>query len=242
VETVLVQGVNNDPYVEGIYSFDMNTGAYTLLCPGLTMGDSGAPPGYILPPCCSNEAGSFASLNLVTACVNQSVSPDHLGNEILNPGSSLSFLLLADSTGNLPGDILQISANPTFSFDPATMVLNQVYFVAAVAAPGSPGNPNWSAGCIDVSFFIPVEWVPTPTVNFSVANPEVCAGDCLNFNVVLTGTPPFTLVYSSNVSGQETELFTTNTGIIEICPPAGTPQGVSELSAVSLADANCVCD
>jgi len=219
----------------------MLTGIATVFCPGTAGGDLAAPPNFEIN-CCENFAGNLQDLNLTTACQNQVITLAHLDDEILTPGSALSFVLMADSTGILPDDILQISANPTFSFDPATMVLNQVYFVAPLAAPGSPGNPNWSAGCIDVGYFASVQWAPTPTVNFSVANTEVCAGDCLTFNVVLTGTPPFSLTYSSDVSGQETQVFTTNTGSIEICPPAGTSPGISELTAVGLTDANCVCD
>jgi hypothetical protein len=241
VETVFMLGYNEATGESALFQVDMMTGVATVFCPGISGGDLAAPPNFEIN-CCENFAGNFQSLNLTTVCQNQSITLIHLGDEILTPGSALSFVLMADSTGILPDDILQISANPTFVFDPATMVLNQVYFVAPLAAPGSPGNPNWSAGCIDVGYFASVQWVPTPTVNFSVANPEVCAGDCLTFNVVLTGTPPFSLTYSSNVSGQQSQVFTANTGVLELCPPAGTPPGPAELSAVSLTDANCLCD
>ncbi len=83
---------------------------------------------------------------------------------------------------------------------------------------------------------------PLPSVSFSSGNPEVCAGDCLSFTVDFSGTAPFDLTYTTSVSGQQTQTFNANTGALVVCPPAGTPQGTVTLSAVSLSDANCVCD
>ncbi len=241
VESVFMLGYNEATGESALYQVDMMTGVVTVFCPGISGGDLAAPPNFEIN-CCENFAGNFQSLNLTTVCQNQSITLTHLGDEILTPGSALSFVLMADSTGILPDDILQISANPTFFFDPATMVLNQVYFVAPLAAPGSPGNPNWSTGCIDVGFFASVQWVPTPTVNFSVSNPEVCEGDCLTFNVMFTGTPPFNLTYDIGGGPLQFQTFTDLTGTLEVCPPAGTLPGTVTLSAVSLIDANCVCD
>jgi hypothetical protein len=82
---------------------------------------------------------------------------------------------------------------------------------------------------------------PLPTVAFS-GPPEVCEGGCQNFAVSFTGTAPFNLTYESPGGITQTQTFTSNTGTIQVCPPAGTPPGATALSAVSLSDRNCVCD
>jgi hypothetical protein len=82
---------------------------------------------------------------------------------------------------------------------------------------------------------------PLPTVSFT-GPPEVCAGNCLTFNVTLTGTPPFSLTYTTGSGGPQTATFSTNTGTLQICPPAGSPPGTTSLAALSLADTNCLCE
>lgn len=239
VETVFMLGFDPITNQNGLYQVNMSTGVATLFCPNFSGGDLAAPPDFEIS-CCANFAGNLSSLNLTTVCLNQDISLDHLGDEVLDADAALSFVLVADSNTTLPNDIVQISANPTFSFDAATMNLNQIYFVAPVAAPGSPGNPNWFAGCIDVGYFAPVQWVATPTVSFSVPQNDICAGECQDVAVTFTGSPPFNLTYNSPL-GQQTQTFGTNSGILAICPPPGF-LGVLTLEALRLEDANCLCE
>jgi hypothetical protein len=243
VETVLVNAININTFEEGIYIFDMNTGEFTVLCPNLTMGDSGASPGYVVPSCCANDAGNFQNLNLVQTCGTQNITLTHLGDEILNPDAALSFILTADSTADLPSEIIQISASPTFNFDPATMDFGTTYFVAAVAAPGTAGNPDWLSDCIDLSFWAKVRWNELPTVSFSLQNPALCPGGCIEFLVDFTGTPPFGLGYENPFTGAlQNQVFLNPTGDILLCSPIATSLGTYVLQAVSLSDANCVCN
>jgi P pilus assembly chaperone PapD len=81
-----------------------------------------------------------------------------------------------------------------------------------------------------------------PSVSFSVASPEVCIGDCLAFNVSFNGIPPFSMTYTTGAGAPQTQSFSANSGTLEVCPPAGTPPGAVTLAAVSLTDANCVCE
>ncbi len=240
VETVFALATDLSGSTYGLYQLNISTGTYELFCPGVGGGDLGAPLNYVVPPCCQNFAGNFQNLNLETSCQSQSITLTHLGDEVLVSGSALSYVLVADSTSILPGGILQISANPTFNFNAATMNLNQTYFVAAVAAPGPAGVPNWSDPCRDVSYFAAVQWMPAPTVTFSVAQNQTCAGECQNIEVNFTGTPPFNLVYNTP-AGQQTVDFATNSGPLEICPPAGF-LGIFSIQAVRLTDVYCVCE
>jgi hypothetical protein len=221
---------------------NMATGVATVFCDGIAGGDLAAPPNFELN-CCLNEAGNLASLDLTTACQNQNITLDHLGDEILNPDAALSFVLTTDSTLDLPDGILQISANPTFSFDAAAMVVGQVYFVAAVAAPGAAGSPDWGAGCRDVSSFAPVQWLALPTASFWGVPPEVCDEGCQTIQVNFTGAPPFALTYKLTAGAVEqtfTQSFSNNSGVFQVCPPAGFVGSVM-VEGLELIDANCDC-
>ncbi|MBK8568058.1 MAG: hypothetical protein IPN76_33285 [Saprospiraceae bacterium] len=106
-----------------------------------------------------------------------------------------------------------------------------IYTVTVTNSEGCTGTASQTLGSS-----------PLPSVSFTANNPAVCVGDCLTFNVAFTGTPPFNLTYSAGSSGSQTQTFTASNGTIQICPPVGTPPGAVTLSAVSLTDANCVCE
>jgi hypothetical protein len=240
VQTVYFSG--NEGGNDGIFKLDMATGAYELVCsttPNVVF-DMGAWSGMQVAACCANDAGNLQSLSLVTACANQNITLTHLGNEVLGQGESLSFILTADSTANLPSDILQISATPTFFFDENTMTPNTVYYVAAVAAPGPPGAPDWVNGCYSLSFWAKVRWRPLPSVSFSPPQNEICAGGCQNLELSFTGSPPFNLTFQTSSSGSQSQTFFQNTGLLPVCPPAGFV-GELNIQATNLVDAFCTC-
>jgi hypothetical protein len=175
----LLYMLGGDNVVSGVFELDMTTGALTLVCPTIqSIFDMGAWSGLQFNACCANDAGHFQSLSLVQACADESITLDHLGDEVLNPGAALSFVLVTDSTATLPTGILQISTTPTFTFNASTMQVNTVYFVAAVAAPGPAGAPDWSSTCIDLSYFAKVKWNALPTFQVLSFPPAVCANGC----------------------------------------------------------------
>lgn len=81
---------------------------------------------------------------------------------------------------------------------------------------------------------------PTPSVTFSGMT-EVCVGSCQDLTLNFTGTPPFNLTYTSPATGQQSQTFNSNTGILQICPPSGTPPGNLTVTAIGLTDLNCTC-
>jgi len=190
--------------------------------------------------CCTTDAGEIAGspLNICNGTAANFSVPTQTN---LDGDDLLQYILFTNPSDTL-GSILATSNTPSFDFNPATMQTGVTYYVAAVAGNNVNGNVDLSDPCLDFSNTLTVVWQPSPTVTFTVANPEVCAGDCLTFNVGFTGTAPFNLTYTSPVGGQQTQVFNTNTGTLQICPPAGTPPGNVSLVAVSLSDANCVCE
>jgi hypothetical protein len=243
VQTLLINGsdANGGALDIGIYAFDMVTGTYTLLCPTfLQIFDIAAPPGFSVN-CCGNFAGSFSNYTPVNLCGNSTFNLTHNGNEVLNPGSILRYILVSDSLAPLPNAVIAVSATPSFTFNPATMSFNTPYYVAAIATPDNNGTPDWQASCKDLTTFIPVIWRPIPSVAFSVPNPAVCAGDCRNITATFAGTPPFTLNYTTPSGGAQSQVFPTSTGTIQVCLPANAPVGNFQITATSLTDNWCTC-
>jgi hypothetical protein len=242
IPTVLVLGVDLVSGESGLFELNMNTGEYTLICAGIDGGDLGAPPNYVVPPCCNNEAGSFVETNLVTACGTAPISLMHNGDEVLNPDASLSFVLVSDTNAILPAGLIQIGATPNFNFSASTITYNTIYYVAAVAAPGAVGAPAWNSTCKDISFFTPVVWRPKPAVTFTIANPSVCAGQCTDITASFTGTAPFTLSYSISFAGTTAFTSAGSSAVFQVCVPDNAPLGIFSVQALSLSDVQCVCE
>jgi hypothetical protein len=237
----------NNGLTEDVFELDMTTGALTLVCPTIqSIFDMGAWSGLQFNACCANDAGHFQSLSLVQACADESITLDHLGDEVLNPGAALSFVLVTDSTATLPTGILQISATPTFTFNAATMQVNTVYFVAAVAAPGPAGAPDWSSTCIDLSYFAKVKWNALPTFQVLSFPPAVCANGCAEVSLLFSGNFPINLSWSMDIGTENlTGTFSADmpNEVLSICPPAGQnfPTGSLNLQFLSISDGNCAC-
>jgi hypothetical protein len=97
-----------------------------------------------------------------------------------------------------------------------------------------------NSGCTGVASATITER-PLPSVNFSVGNPDVCAGDCTTVTATFTGTAPFTLTYVTP-AGTFTQTFSGNTGTFQVCTAAGSPPGSLVVQATALTDAFCTCN
>ena len=118
-----------------------------------------------------------------------------------------------------------------------------MYYTATIVGNALPGGGvDLSDPCLDISNIISVVWEALPSVGFSIANPDVCAGECTDVTVQLTGSPPFDLEYDTPDNIGQTATFNTSTGIIQVCIDAAAAPGSFNIQATSLTDANCVCD
>lgn len=244
--TVVVFAENLLTGAYGIHTLNMITGELTMLCPDLIAGDLGTPLNYSIT-CCTNDAGTFSSLAPITLCANESVSPVHDGNEILAPGSSLTFLLLNNNPPALPGNVLATSATPIFAFNPATMTTNTTYYVAAFAAPLSGGVPQWNASCKDLSLLVPVVWKPIPTVQLNAPPAALCENGCTEVILQFTGDLPITLSWTTNSSAgpfSGTWVATATPATFTLCAPAGAsfPTGNLPLQWTGISNAFCICE
>ncbi len=234
---------------EILYSFDPATNDTIRLCDFRNIGFiiqltglSAAPPGLPEFPCvCATSAG-ILDANPLNPCIPNAVTGYATQNPTLDVGQAVRYILFTDLTDTL-GSIIAISTTATIPFNPATMQAGTVYYYAVMAGPLLPnGNLDTNDPCFDISNAVSVIWQPRPTVVFSAANPNVCAGACTTVTATFTGTAPFTLTYTSPASGTVTQTFPGNTGTFQVCTLPGSPPGSYSVAATSLTDSWCVCN
>lgn len=194
----------------------------------------------ICEQCCPTDAGVLSGSPL-QACLPQPASFSPATQTNLEPNDLLQYILYTNAN-DPEGSIVATSNTPSFTFGPP-LQLNTTYYGAAIAGNEVNGNVDLNDPCLDFSNAIEIEWNPQPAVSFTVANPEVCQGGCIEFTVNFTGTAPFGLGYENPFTGAlQNQVFLEETGEILLCSPIGASLGNYSLQAVSLSDANCVCD
>lgn len=207
---------------------------------------SGAPAGicfylYLCCPQCPTNAGNITAspLNL---CPTGIASLPDATQTYLDNNDVLQYILFSDVNDTL-GSILGTSVTPNFFFNPATMQLGASYYIAAIAGDNLAGNVDLNDECLDISNAIEIIWNPFPSVTFSVANPNVCAGACTDVTATFTGTPPFTLYYTTPGNNDPTILlFPGFTGVFQVCVDADALPGSFTLQTTDLVDAYCGCE
>jgi hypothetical protein len=233
-----------------LLEFDILTNTNTVQCstpnieiPGV-YGMGEIPAGFPPPAAncnCITDAGTLPDNSPYNVCIDGPFSFLETNGEVLDNNDILRYILFTNPS-NPQGSTLAVSSTPSFVFNSAIMQTGVTYYVAAVAGNNLNGNVDPNDFCIDLSNVLTLTWQPLPQVSLTVAgNVAVCAGDCRTVNATFTGTPPFSLTYTT-VSGTFSQVFANNTGSFQVCVPAGTPPGNLNVNAVSLTDANCTCD
>lgn len=258
--SAIVGAINTSDFIQGacnvggtvymaiekaIYQFDPATGNLSLLCDFSNtsiniLGISSVPTGFPDYPCiCNTNAGSIVPQGLTNYCVNETATFIHNGNENLDNNDLLQYVLFSNPN-DTAGSVIVTSSTPNFTFTPP-MQTGVTYYMAAAAGNNLNGNVDLNDPCIDFSNANPVIWRPLPTVSFSAANPNVCAGACTTVTATFTGTAPFILTYTSSASGTVTLNFPSSIGTFQVCAAIGTPPGAFILQATALTDAWCTC-
>ncbi len=231
-----------------IYTYDTITHTATSICDvdsqtGHIGGMAYAPTGFPDLPClCLTSAGMLQNQSPLLLCSNQtatvtsSTPPSYLPDDVIR-------YVLFTNPNDTSGSIVATSMNPSFSFNPATMQTGTLYYMARVVGNMLPsGEVDLTDPCLDFSNAAEVIWRPLPTVSFTVSNPNVCAGACTSLTATFTGTAPFSLTYTTPVSGTVTQTFSGNTGTFQVCTPAGAPPGSLVVQATRVVDLNCTCN
>ncbi len=246
-------GTTNNGYTTSIGTnnilsqYNTLTNAYNNICTlSINLfGLSDLPPSVPEEPClCLTDAGSLNTVNY-NVCVPGSVTVPFNNDATLDGNDILRYILFSDPSDTL-GSIIVQSSSTTLNFNPATMQTGIVYYLATLAGDNLNGSVDLTDPCLDISNAAQVIWRPSPTVSFSVGNPNVCPGNCLILQVNLTGTTPITItgniLSGGTVIGTFNQVYTNNTGELTICVPPNTPLGNVTVQATSVLDAWCSCN
>lgn len=199
------------------------------------------PPGVSEESCiCTTFAGSVNTTTF-NICIPGSVTVPYNNNAVLDANDILRYILFSDLNDTL-GSIIVQSSTATIAFNPATMQPGVTYYLATLTGDNLNGNVDLIDPCIDISnTAAQVTWRERPTVTFTVANPDLCAGECLTVTATFTGTPPVSLTYTTPF-GSSAQSFGGSTGTFQVCAPTGTPPGTLTVQATALTDAWCTCN
>lgn len=188
---------------------------------------------------CTTNAGTVTA-GINTFCLPAAAQVPYNGNAVLDGDDLLQYILFTNPANPLSSILVQ-SNSSTFAFNSATMQLGVIYYAATIAGNNVGGNVALNDPCFDISNTTQIIWRPNPTVTFTAANPNVCAGACTTVTATFTGTAPFTLTYTSAGGSAVTQTFPGNSGTFQVCVPVGAAPGSFSVVATSLADANCSC-
>lgn len=191
------------------------------------------------PSCCITYAGTLTT-QMADVCINGIASIVHAGNEVLEQGDLLQFVLFSDPNDTL-GSIIVVQNTPEFTFDPMAMQTGVTYYVAAIAGDNTGGNVALNDPCLDISNAVQLSWRPLPTVTLSVLQADVCQGACTSIMASFSGTPPFSLTYAVPGIGPAVQTFADIQGNFQVCVPANASIGIFSIAAVELQDAFCTC-
>jgi hypothetical protein len=208
---------------------------------GALSGLTDLPAGVQEAPClCSTFAGTVNN-QVFNICVPGSVTVPYNNNATLDANDILRYILFSNTNDTL-GSIIVQSSSATITFNPATMQTGVTYYLATLAGDNLNGNVDLNDPCLDISdVAAQLIWRDKPSVTFSVANPDVCAGNCTTVTANFTGVPPFNLTYTIPGSGPLTQTFAGNTGAFQVCVPPNAVPGSFQIAATGLSDGWCSC-
>jgi len=196
-------------------------------------------PEYPCIPACTTDAGTLPQAGPFNTCTNATLTFPPATGTVLDPNDILRYVLFTNPS-DTAGSIIATSSTPSFTFAPP-MQTEETYYIAAIAGNNLNGNVDLADPCLDFSNALQVVWRPLPTVTFSAANPNVCAGACTTVTATFTGTAPFTLTYTTPASGALTQTFSGNTGTFQVCTPPGSTPGSLVMQATQVVDSTCSC-
>lgn len=232
------------PY-NGLSLYDPATGGITNYCmlnPQASIRSlTSWPPGTPELPCpCPSDAGTITNV-APNICTQFPVSIPFPTGTHLEPNDALQFILFTNPNAPLT-TIVATSDLPSFVYNASTMQTGVQYCIAAIVGDSLPnGQVDLNDPCLDISNMSCFNWRPQPAVSFSTSNTMICAGACQIVDVQLTGSPPFSLNYTTPF-GSFVQSFAATTGMIEVCAPPGASLGAIQLAATVLGDFYCVCE
>ncbi len=229
--------------------YNVSTNTATELCnfgTGIKIAAlSDLPAGVPAEPCaCISDAGTITP-GEYKGCGTAPITVPSTTNSALDANDILRYVVFTN-LNDTAGSIILQSPTRVIAFNPGIMQQGTVYYVAAAVGNSLNNNVDLNDPCLDFSNVVTIAWYPLPSVSFSVANPDVCQGGCVNLNVVLTGTAPFSLsgqvLSGTAVIANFNQGYSSSTNVLEICLPPNVPPGEIQVKTTNLTDRNCTCN
>ncbi len=151
---------------------------------------------------CDTYSGSLSSTTTFD-CASQTVTASHNGNEVLEGGDILAYILYSNPN-NPAGSIVKTSSSPSFTLS-APLTADTDYYIAAIAGNTNGGTfIDLNDQCLNISSGVRVRFSGTSQVEIS-GDTLICEGGVgkLKFNVVSGSNVKIT--YMAN--GQASDLF-----------------------------------
>jgi gliding motility-associated-like protein len=182
---------------------------------------------------CQSDAGNL-SLGISDACTTGVVTATHNGDQILDIGDGLYYILCTDPA-TLPVGLIAVNDIPEFGFSAGMAEEFSYYIVAVVSRTPSHGEINFTNPCIDFSEGVPVLFHNPPEAILGNADTLLCAGESFFLPIQLTGNAPFTIQYGLN--GVQLPDVITNLSNFTIS--SSNIQGNQAFQLIGVSDAYC---
>lgn len=177
---------------------------------------------------CTSQAGDMDATQL-EICGSDVAAPVYLGGEVLDGNDVLCYML--HTGNNIP---IATNSSGEFTFNPATMVHEQTYYISAVVGNDDGfGCVDFTDDCLSIGAGAPVVFHANPTAMLT-GDATICSGDDADLNIELTGVGPWTIVYENAAGDQFVETANLSAHIVNVAPGAS-----NVYSLISVADSNC---
>ncbi len=188
---------------------------------------------------CETALGTM-SPTLVQACVDEMVTVPAVSSQTLDNDDVLVYYLHTASS-NVIGTILGTSSTPSFSFNATTMAVGTTYYISAVVGTNNgSGGVDFQDPCAKYTAGTPVRFNALPTITLSNSI-TICEGETATMSVTVTGTGPFSVVFSVNGAPQ-TPVTVPLPGTYPVPLPANLPVGTTTIALISITDNSTGCD
>jgi gliding motility-associated-like protein len=182
---------------------------------------------------CQSDAGTL-SLGTSDACTSGVITAMHDGNQVLDTGDGLYYILCTDPA-ILPVGLIAVNDIPEFGFSAGMAEEFTYYIVAVVSSTLTTGEINFTNPCIDFSTGIPVVFHNPPEAILGNADTLLCTGESFFLPIQLTGNAPFTIQYGLN--GVQLPDVTTNLNNFTIS--SSNIQGNQLFQLIGVSDTYC---
>ncbi|MCB9297384.1 MAG: gliding motility-associated C-terminal domain-containing protein [Lewinellaceae bacterium] len=189
---------------------------------------------------CATFAGSMNQAGGPVEVCGDAAFTASFNNNALLDGNDVLLFVLHDAPGGALGNVLAVSATPTFGL-PAGGLPGTTYYISAVAGnDDGSGSFDPADGCLSVASGVPVVFYDV-TAGIGPGG-SICTGECFELDLSFSGVAPFVFSYETitpNGSTTETLDASQPNAQLTVCPDAlGVAAGQISIRPISLTDAN----